>query len=300
MNNSIFDIQQFSVHDGPGIRTTVFLKGCNLRCAWCHNPESIPFQPVLQLYTNKCIHCKKCIEVCPKQCNSCENNELKFQRELCNACGECTKICYAECRQIAGKEMSVDEVMEIVKRDLPFYKRTGGGVTFSGGEPMLQHDFLLTLLQKSKELQIHTAVDTAGNVPFEWFEQVKPFVNLFLYDLKIMDNELHKKYTGGSNIQIIENLKKLALDGSNDVYIRIPIIPDVNDNEANMKLTAEVLYGLKGIKLVELLPFHPLGEGKYHSMGMEYPASKFGQLKKGKTTELAEVFKDFGISVKAH
>lgn len=290
MENMIFDIQRFSIHDGPGIRTTVFLKGCNLACAWCHNPESISPEPVLQLYSHKCIRCGQCIIVCKRQCTTSEDGVPVFRRELCSACGECAKVCFAQSRQIAGRQADTAEIMDAVKADIPFYKNSGGGVTFSGGEPMLQHDFLLELLCKSKELQLHTAVDTAGNVPFQWFEQVWPYVDLFLYDLKIMDEELHKKYTGVSNVRIIENLKRLA-DGNHDIWIRIPVIPGVNDNEDNMKQAAELLSGLKGIRKVELLPFHPLGEAKYRSLDMEYRAAEFGKLAPGRTDELAAFFK---------
>jgi len=299
MDNLIFDIQQFSVHDGPGIRTTVFFKGCNLRCAWCHNPESISPDPVLQLYPHKCIHCGKCIEVCPHNCNIIVDGELSYRRELCDGCGECARVCYAQSRQIAGRRWDADEIMKIVERDLHFYKSSGGGVTFSGGEPMLQHEFLLSLLEKCKEIGLHTAVDTAGNVLFERFEQVRPLVDLFLYDLKVMDDEVHKRFTGVSNRLIIENLKRLA-DGRSDIYIRIPVIPGVNDNMDNMRKSADLLSPLSGIKLVELLPFHFLGEAKYKSLGMEYPIREFGPLSKVKTAQFAVVFSEAGLKVKAH
>ncbi len=294
MSNLIFDIQRFSIHDGPGIRTTVFFKGCNLRCAWCHNPESISPEPVLQLYRHKCIHCGLCGKVCPQQCITQQEGAQVFQRELCTACGECTKVCYAECRQLAGKEANAAEILATVEKDLPFYKRSGGGVTFSGGEPMLQPDFLLELLKGAAELKVHTAVDTAGNVPFAWFEQVRPYVGVFLYDLKIMRDDLHKKYTGVSNERIIGNLTRLA-DGRNDIHIRIPVMPDINDNEENMNQAAELISSLKGIKRVELLPFHPLGEAKYQSLDMIYPAAEFGRLATGRTEELSKVFRALGF-----
>ncbi len=300
MTGLIFDIQQFSVHDGPGIRTTVFFKGCNLRCAWCHNPESMKGSPELQIYPEKCIHCGRCLEICAIRCNSLDNNELHHAREACLACGDCAESCYAGCRQITGRSMHADEVLKVIQRDMPFYQRSGGGVTFSGGEPLLQHEFLLQLLQQSRErLLLHTAVDTAGHVPFAWYEKILPHVSLFLYDLKVMNDALHKEYTGVSNALILENLRKLAV-GTHEIIIRIPVIPGVNDNADNMRQTAELLSDLKGIRLVELLPFHPLGESKYRSLGMKYPATAFGKLDKGRTLELADPFHALGLAVKAH
>ena len=211
---TIFDIQRNSYVDGPGIRTTVFFKGCNLRCAWCHNPESQSPKPQMMFYKNKCMGCGKCKEKCPNHLESCE------------LCGKCTLYCPHDAREICGKEYTVDEVMREILKDKAFYDHSGGGVTFSGGECMLQIDFLEDLLKECQKNGIHTAVDTAGYVPFEQFEQILPYTELILYDIKCFDSEKHKQYTGVGNELILENLKRLlATDKS--VWIRIPIIPTI-------------------------------------------------------------------------
>ena len=291
----IFDIQRFSIHDGPGIRTTVFFKGCNLRCEWCHNPESISPKPVIEFYAHKCIRCMQCTTVCPNHCLIADQDVPIYNRASCTGCGKCTVVCYAQARQLAGKKMTVDEILDIVKLDKPFYAESGG-LTCSGGEPMLQHDFLLRLMQKAKLLHLHTAVDTAGNVPFTWFEQIRPYVVLFLYDLKIMDDIKHMKYTGVSNKRIIRNLIQLA-DGRNNIYIRIPIIPEVNDHEENMESAANLISQLSGISKIELLPFHPLGAAKYASLDQEYAASGYPKLDRQHLERMAECFRRHQLNV---
>lgn len=252
MNTIIFDIQRNSFVDGPGIRTTVFFKGCNLRCRWCHNPESQAFEKQMMIYKDKCIGCGKCKEVCP--------NHL----EKCDFCGKCELYCPADARKICGKEYTADEVFSEIIKDKAFYENSGGGVTFSGGECMLQIDFLSEILKKCKENGIHTAVDTAGNVPWESFEKILPFTDLFLYDIKAFSSELHKIGTGVTNTLILENLKRLS--GKTDIIIRIPIIGGYNDSEAELEQIALFLKGIKIIK-AELLPYHAMGEHKYDALG---------------------------------
>ena len=281
MKGLIFDIQRFSVHDGPGIRTTVFLKGCNLRCLWCHNPESINPFPELQRYLYKCIGCGQCIKVCP--------NEATKNREKCLNCGRCTKECFSGARVLAGSYMSLEEVLEVVERDKGFYIETQGGVTFSGGEPLLQKDFLREILKSSKNHGINTAVDTAGNIPWESIEEILPYTDLFLYDLKVMDEIKHKEVTGVSNKIILSNLKELS-NRTSEIIIRIPVIPGINNSLKNMQATYNFLKELKGIKAVELIPFHKLGEGKYESLGIEYPAKDFRLLEKGEIEKLGIIF----------
>lgn len=247
----IFDIVHSSLVDGPGIRTTVFFKGCNLKCAWCHNPESQSFKPQIMFYKDKCTLCGKCKEIC-----SSPNN--------CILCGKCALYCQNEARKVCGKEYTTDEVLAEVIKDKAFYENSGGGVTFSGGECMLQIDFLCEILKKCKENGIHTAVDTAGHIPFESFEKILPYTDLFLYDIKVFDNEKHKKYIGVGNERILQNLKKLFNLGAK-VWVRIPIIVGVNDNIEEMQKIKEFLGG--NAKKVELLPYHPMGENKYRAIG---------------------------------
>ncbi len=252
LGGMIFDIIRNSFVDGPGIRTTVFFKGCNLRCAWCHNPESQSFEPQLMFYKNKCTDCGRCKEVCP--------NHL----EKCDLCGKCEIYCPRDARKICGSQMSVSEIMAEVIKDKDFYEASGGGVTFSGGECMLQIDFLCELLKKCKQKGIHTAVDTAGCVPWESFEKILPYTDLFLYDVKLMDKEKHKQYVGADNTLILENLKRLSKSGK-IIIVRIPVIGRVNDNDEEIQAIADFLSSLN-IEKVELLPYHAMGEHKYEAL----------------------------------
>lgn len=296
MQATIFDIQRFSVHDGPGIRTTVFFKGCNLHCFWCHNPESIRSEKEVQFHSVKCIGCGKCFAVCPNQCHVMRDGERVFEREKCSACGKCTDLCYAEALTMAGKDYTPREVLDIVMMDKPFYKENGG-MTCSGGEPMLQKDFLLELLRMAKEQGIHTAVDTAGNVPFSWYEQILPYTDLFLFDLKCMDDATHVKAVGVHNQLLKENIRRLS-DAGAHIWVRIPVIPGINANMENMRETAELVRNLDGVELVELLAFHKLGGGKYESLGLDYQAKDIIPPAKEQLQEFCRPFKDVGKNVK--
>ena len=254
MKATVFDIQRSSFVDGPGIRTTVFFKGCNLRCAWCHNPESQSGALQMMFYKNKCTGCGKCKEKCP--------NSL----EKCDFCGRCTLYCPHDAREICGKEYTVEEVLRVILKDKTFYENSDGGVTFSGGECMLQIDFLEEILKECKKHGIHTAVDTAGHVPFEKFERILPYTDLFLFDVKCLDSEKHKRYTGVGNELILENLARL-LRADARVWIRIPVIPEVNDTVEEMKAIRQLLDGCGSPEKVELLPYHALGEHKYEALG---------------------------------
>ena len=252
----IFDIQRNSFVDGPGIRTTVFFKGCNLKCKWCHNPESQNSDTQMMFYKDKCTGCGKCAEVCP--------NKL----EKCDFCGKCTMLCPSDARQICGKEITSDALIKELVKDKMFYETSDGGVTFSGGECMLQIDFLEEILKKCKENGLHTAVDTAGNVPYEYFERILPYTDLFLYDVKCIDEALHKEGTGVSNKRILENLKKLSDEACTEIIIRIPVIKGYNGSENEMGRIADFIGKLR-IKSVELLPYHKMGEHKYSALGMD-------------------------------
>ena len=255
-NAMIFDIQRSSFVDGPGIRTTVFFKGCNLRCAWCHNPESQRAEPQMMLYKNKCTGCGACQKKCP------------HKLERCELCGICALYCPHDAREICGKEYTVDKVMQEILKDKVFYETSGGGVTFSGGECMLQIDFLEAILKECKKHGIHTAVDTAGHVPFDRFERILPDTDLLLYDVKCYDSEKHKAYTGVDNRLILENLGKL-LRTEQAVWVRIPVIPTVNDSVEEMRAIRQFLDSYGYPDKVELLPYHAMGEHKYEAIGKQ-------------------------------
>ena len=269
---TIFDIERNSFVDGPGIRTTVFFKGCNLKCAWCHNPESQESIPQMMFYKDKCKGCGKCKEICPSP-------------NYCVLCGKCTFYCPVDARKVCGKEYTVDEVFAEIIKDKSYYDNSGGGVTFSGGECMLQIDFLVEILKKCKENGIHTAVDTAGHIPFESFEKILPYTDLFLYDIKLFNNEKHKKYVGVGNELILENLKKLFYKDAK-IWIRIPIIADVNDSIDEIKQIKEFIISCGKPEKIEFLPYHAMGENKYVALGKllkEFSApddEKMRQLKK--------------------
>lgn len=266
MTGRIFDIQKFSIHDGPGIRTTVFFKGCSLNCAWCHNPESISKNKQIQTYFSKCIGCGKCFEVCKEGAHIIFNGSRLYQRQLCKSCGECVSECYSGALVMTGFDITVDDLMTKIEADAPFYSDSDGGVTFSGGEPLLQPDFLVDVLKCCKDIGIHTAVDTAGNVPFKNIEMVMPYTDLFLYDLKAMNDEVHKEFTGVSNKLLLSNLKELDSYGAN-IRIRVPVITGANDTDSEFIAMAVFLSKLKNIEGVEPLAYHSLGVGKLESMG---------------------------------
>ena len=275
MKAILFDITRSSFVDGPGIRTTVFFKGCNLRCAWCHNPESQSPKPQMMFYKNKCTGCGKCKEKCPNHLESCE------------LCGKCTLYCPHDAREICGKNYTVGEVVREILKDKAFYEASGGGVTFSGGECMLQIDFLEELLKECQKNGIHTAVDTAGYVPFEQFEQILPYTELILYDIKCFDSEKHKQYTGVGNELILENLKRL-LSTDKSVWIRIPIIPTVNDTEEEIRSIRSFLLSCGTPEKVELLPYHAMGEHKYAAIGKK--VKMFSVPSEEKMLQLKKIF----------
>ncbi|MDX1358054.1 MAG: glycyl-radical enzyme activating protein [Clostridia bacterium] len=295
MKGLVFDIQHFSIHDGPGIRTTVFMKGCTLDCQWCHNPESIKISKEIQTYFFKCIGCGRCFELCPNGAHSIYDGKRVYNRAVCQKCGTCTDNCYSGALVMSGEEKTIEQVVEDIARDINFYRDSGGGVTFSGGEPLLQSDFVAEALKSCKERGIHTAIDTAGNIPYEAFEKVMPFTDMFLYDLKTMDAYDHKHYTGAGNKLILENLEKLSKTGK-PIRIRIPVIPEVNDSIENMEDTINFLLSLDNIEAIEPLAYHSLGAGKLESMGQE-DGKVFSVPDREKILEIYNFFEEKGYKV---
>ena len=257
----IFDIKKYAIHDGPGIRTTVFFKGCPLQCLWCHNPESWKAQAELGFREGRCLGCGQCAEVCPHESISLVENRSMTDVEKCVLCGRCVDVCLAGARQIIGREMAVSEVMAEVERDVIFYDQSGGGVTFSGGEPLMQPDFLMALLNQCRERNIHTAVDTSCYAEPEIVESVAKKTDLFLCDLKHMDNEMHERFTGVGNKLILENIRRIS-QADKKIIIRIPIIPGFNDEKANIEATGKFAASLSGIGRIDILPFNRGGMEK--------------------------------------
>ena len=266
MKAIISDIKRFAVHDGDGIRTTVFFKGCPLKCVWCHNPESISFQPQLAFYDSKCVSCGECVSVCLSGAHKITPEGHVFERDLCAACGGCENACLGEALKFYGKEMTVDELLPLLLEDKEFYETSGGGVTLSGGECLCQADFCAELLQMLKKEGINTAVDTCGYVPKESIDKVLPYTDTFLYDIKAIDENVHVKCTGKSNRLILENIKYIdSLDKS--IEVRIPYVPNYNDNQ--IKQIADFLKGLKNSIKVRVLPYHNYAGSKYEALDME-------------------------------
>lgn len=280
----IFNIQRYSIHDGPGIRTIVFLKGCPLRCRWCSNPESQKLRPELGFIVAKCNHCGNCIEACPQAALSFgEDRTLLTDRRKCNSCGVCVPVCYPEALTVYGKEMTAEEVLEEVRLDELFYKPSGGGVTASGGEALSQHRFIARLFKLCHEAGIHTCLEVAGYARAEVLQRLLILTDYVLFDLKHMDPNMHRKLTGKPNELILENAKMVVRSGT-PVLFRMPLIPGLNDDLENIKATVEFVKALgEGVLGIELLPYHRLGMGKYQALGRQY------LLKETKPSDLAGI-----------
>jgi len=265
----ITNIAKGSLHDGPGVRTVIYFKGCGLRCKWCHNPETLSAEKQILYIKSKCIHCGKCIEVCPAH-HKIQDKDILLLRDGCTACGKCTEICPASALELCGEEKTVTELFEVISKDLHYYRASGGGVTFSGGECLLYPRFVAKIAKMCKDNGIHTAVESAFFVPWKNVEAVLPFVDLFFADLKIPDAEKHRMYTGKDNSLILDNIRRLS-EIKDNIILRIPVIPTVNDSDDDIIAFAEIIKSFgNGIKEIELLKYNNLAESKYETVGMEY------------------------------
>ena len=295
----IFNIQRYAIHDGPGIRTLVFMKGCPLRCKWCQNPESWKINENIIFFKEKCIDCKSCL-------NSCEYNAIQFEesgrinRERCVVpkCSlGCVGVCEAEAIQLIGEKMTITDILDTVKKDNKYYINSGGGVTISGGEPFYQPEFLQALLKKCKEEEgIHTVVETCGYVKWEFLEEILPYIDLFYYDIKILNRNEHKKYTGKQNDLILSNLKRIKISGA-PIIIRVPIIPTVNDFS---EFISELARFVKDLSILEvhLLPYHRLAEKKYERLELKYKLENIAPLEDKKLEDFKKILESEGITVK--
>lgn len=295
VKGKIFDIKQFAVHDGPGIRTTVFFKGCPLNCWWCHNPEGISPGDDIFFYKTKCIGCGTCIEVCPENAIK-QEDAISIDRDKCTSCGICADNCPSDALKNAGRTVTSDEVIAEIRKSIIFYDSSNGGVTFSGGEPLMQPEFLKDLIDGCREEEIHITLDTSGHVDTDTFESIIDDVDLFLYDLKIMDDEKHKKYTGTSTDKVLKNLKLLSKKGK-EVIIRFPVIPGITDTDENIEKIIDFLSDIKNVSEIDILPYHNVEE-KYKKLGKEYKLNVVKSPDESKIKQIKERFEKGGFLVK--
>jgi pyruvate formate lyase activating enzyme len=291
-NSTIFAIKRYALHDGPNIRTTVFFKGCPLRCYWCHNPEGIDFKIKIITIPGKCVGCKECVENCPENTLQLTSDGISRDSKNCTFCKTCIETCPALAHEPTGWEMTTEQLLIEIKKDLPFYDQSGGGVTFSGGEPLSQPVSLLALLQGCCTLGIHRTVDTSGFAPTETLMHIAEYTDMFLFDLKHMDNVQHQLYTGVANDLILHNLQKLSQSGRS-IRVRLPLIPGVNDDERNIRATGSFVAECRGVQGLDVLPYHPSATNKYKKLGLEFKGKSFIAPSAAQVTMTLQILKEY-------
>jgi pyruvate formate lyase activating enzyme len=292
----ILEIQRFSMHDGPGIRTTVFLKGCPLRCWWCHNPESQLRHDEIVVRKERCIACRACEDACEQGGVSRGDDGPTIDRERCIRCGACAEVCYAEAIQLAGRDMTAAQLAAEIERDVAFFDQSGGGVTLSGGEPLAQPEFTAEVLQACRARGIHTAIETCGFAPWRAFEQVLPHVDLILYDVKLLDDAAHRQYTGVSNELILANLGRLAQEGR-EVVLRFPLVPGVNDAPDHVAALGRLAADLGTVRRIDILPYHHIATEKYSRLDRGYSLPDVRPPADEAVASCAHILGEFGLEV---
>jgi len=289
----VFDIQRFSIHDGPGIRTTVFFKGCPLKCMWCANPESLNPFPEIMFNEARCTNCYRCVSVCPSGAIMQRSGTVFIDRKKCDGCGKCVDVCYSGALHLCGRYMSSEEILNEVERDVPFYEMSNGGMTASGGEPLMQHESLIELFAGAHERGINTALETSGYASWKIFSKVLKHTDLVLYDLKIVDPKIHKEMTGVANELILKNIERISREGVPTV-VRIPVIPNYNIvTEEDIHGMGRFVKKLEGIERIDLLPYHRLGEIKYRWLDRKYKV-KANPPRKEFMNKLREIVESYG------
>ena len=292
----VFDLQRYSIHDGPGIRTLIFLKGCCLRCFWCCNPESIDSKQEVLFSSERCIKCGSCTKVCPQRAIKKIDDEIRFERDLCISCGKCCQVCSAEARKLVGEWVDVENIMTEIKKDELFYRNSGGGVTISGGEPAFQGKFTTELLRRCKNQAIHTAVETSGYVKWEVLRKILSYTDLVLLDIKHMDPVKHEELTGVTNELILENVKRIGAMKI-PLIIRFPLVPGYNDSPQNLRSTAELVAKLEGVRELHILPYHSFGVHKYVGLGKQYSLGGIAAPSEEEIDKVRKLFEEYELKV---
>ena len=295
MKGTCFNIQRYSTHDGPGIRTTVFLKGCPLSCTWCHNPEGRSSESEILVVEDRCVGCGACVEACPNPPTTAADGRTIPDRLLCLRCGRCVDVCVAGARRLVGQEMTVEELLAVVERDRTFYEESGGGVTFSGGEPFKQQEFLLACLRAARDRGLHTTVDTSGCAPREIILEAAAVTDLFLYDLKLLDESKHMRLIGASLEPLLANLDALDAAGA-EVWIRFPFIPGMTDDIDNVTALGRKVASLRTNR-VHILPFHRTAADKYARIGREWEHGDVGEVTDDGLKEASAALEAMGLDV---